>query len=112
MNLYVVIASVDINGSYREYVSLMKDMEEKPKTYVGYGRKIKKELIGQVDEGAFYGSFKMHLLDESDIPYARKVLKDRVRDYHYSIWLKHDQALDAIGKHSLDDEIEIKARES
>lgn len=107
MKLFIVKASAG-KDYYSERVEVLDGMEEKPKTYVGQGKKINKDKIGKIEAGIFYGSFNMVLTDEVLIQDAREKLKERVYQYNLKEYTKYQDTLNAIKNHSIDTDIDFR----
>jgi hypothetical protein len=108
VTLYLVKGRGTCDG-YIESVRVLEDMEEKAKTFVGLGKRVDKSKIGKVvQEGTFYGSFEMYVLNQEDINVARKLIKDKVITYHTDIFTKTQQTLEKLSEHDLNSKIEFR----
>jgi hypothetical protein len=76
MDIFIVKGKA-LDGKYSENVHHLEGMEEKPKSYVGLGRKISKAKIGVIEEGVYHGMFQIVLTDKSEIDNARKKSKKK-----------------------------------
>lgn len=93
---------------YKEIIRIFEDMEEKSKSYVGLGRRINKDKINKVQEGAQRGSYEIFVNDEDKIKEARKIVKERVVKYHREKYEDEKNILDSLEKHSLDSIIQYR----
>lgn len=110
MIVYVVKGSVPLD-KYIEGVEIVDELEEKPKSYVKKGRKISKDKINKIEEGMFYGSYRIHLTDKDLIDNARIQIRDKVLLYHQRIVEKHQKSLESIRNHDVSVEIEFLEKE-
>ncbi|MGG1659445.1 hypothetical protein [Brevibacillus sp. NRS-1366] len=100
MNIYIVKGRAEVEG-YIERVDVLENMEEKEKTYVGNGKRISKDKVGNLDGGMIIGSFEVVLLDEEDIPVARKMIKDRIVLEKTLEYQKLKTTLEKLNSHNL-----------
>lgn len=107
MILYLVKGSATM-GEYGDVVEVIGGLEEKPKSYVGQGRKINKDKINKLEEGMFYGSYNIHLIDKSLVEEARMRIRDRVLQYHQTIVEKHTKSVDSVKSFDIRSPIEYR----
>ena len=107
MDIYIIKGNA-IMGEYSESIHLLDEMEDKPKSYVGLGRKISKNKIGKLEEGNAYGVFQIILDDKGGIPEARKRIKEKVYEYNLKEYLKYKSVVESFSNYDIEKEIKIK----
>lgn len=106
MDIYIVKAMSGSDG-YRDSVSHLDNMKETKLSYSGNGRVIRKAKIGVLEEGSFYGSFKIAVTSKDDIHEARERLRDKVYRYNANLMTKYTEYAASAMSYSLEDN-EIK----
>jgi len=106
MDLYIVKGKA-FAGVYSESVELLDGMEEKPKSFVGLGKKINKSKIDKIEMGLTYGSYQIILIDKEKINEARKLIKEEVYEYNMKNLKSYQESVEAINNHDFSKEIEI-----
>lgn len=107
MDVYLLNAKC-YGGEYMEKAERMPDMEEKPKCFTGYGKRIDKKKIGVIEEGNFNGSFIVYLTNPTDIPHVRERLHQIVCNYAKKEFEKAKANLDAAEKMTLTNALIIR----
>lgn len=107
MDLYIVKGRVSF-GEYLEVVEVFENMEEKPKSYVGYSRQFDKSKIGVLKEGMVKGSYQVLLINNEQISDARKSIKNMILEDKMNELEKLNKELSAIKQHSLDSNIKFR----
>lgn len=107
MDIYVVCGGAFKEG-YDEWVKVLHDMEEKPKTYASvYGKRINKSDIGILKQRFIPGDYQIIVMKKEDVNQAREIIKNHVTQRTAKELEKVKAKLEAIKKHNLDNEIEF-----
>lgn len=107
MKVYKIVGSASTDG-YRESIMLYSNMKEAPSSYVGHGKRINKQWIGELREGVFYGSFEKYVTDPEDILAAREAVMGAVAEYNLNLYRRYKATIIEIADHSLTDKVRIK----
>ncbi|MGG1659439.1 hypothetical protein [Brevibacillus sp. NRS-1366] len=107
MIIYLVSGAVVID-EYQEKVVVLEDMEEKPKSYVGNGKRIDKNKIGLIEQGMHYDEYRIALLDKESIQDAREKIKKMVLKYHQGQLENYQKSVKAVINHDLTSEIKFR----
>lgn len=107
MDIYIIEGKVTMN-EYFEKIQLMTEMEEKPKTYIGEGRKFNKEQEGKIERGLIDGSYKTFLTNPGKMSEARSQIREKVLAYNLRELKKYQASVDHIRNYDIHQEIKIR----
>lgn len=105
--LYIVYGNV-INDHYNDSVEKYEFFIEKPRLYEGYGMKINKKLIGDIQNGLSSGSYKIVVDKFEDIDTARIKINEKLIDYRTEKLKKYTEELKKANQFDVNKEYPIR----